>query len=167
MRPHNRSRIVAIFLVSLLLVGVVPAPAQTVEHTGIGSIQMQGSVILNGTAAATGATVFTGDSLRTGPDGSALVSMPARGSIVLAANSDISFPNAAIGAHMAVLHGGKIAFRLLPEASETTAEFGKVVLRPVIGQGVEYEVEIAADGSAVVRCLNGAVGIIEIEGANS
>lgn len=167
MRPHNRSRVIAVFFVVLLVVSVAPTPAQTIDHKEIGSIQMQGSVFLNGTAGATGATVFTGDSLRTGPDGSALVNMPGRGSIVLAANSEVTFPAAGTGSHLAVLHSGKIAFRLLPEASETTAEFGKLVLRPVIGQGVEYEIEIAADGSAIVRCLNGALGIIEIEGTNS
>jgi hypothetical protein len=167
MCPHNRSRIIAVFSVFLLLASIAPTPAQTVDHKGIGSVQIQGSVLLNGTAGVTGATVFAGDSVRTGADGSALVNLPGRGSMVVAPNSDITFPNIAIGSHFVALHKGKIAFRILPEASETTAEFGKLVLRPVIGQGVEFDIEIAGDGSAIIRCTSGSVGIIEIQGANS
>jgi hypothetical protein len=167
MRPHNRSKALVFSLVLIVLLGSLPVSSQVPDHKGIGSIQLQGAVTLNGVSAASGATVFAGDLVRTGPDGSALVSLPGRGSIVVAADSELIFPSVSIGSHFVVLHRGKVAFRLLPEASETTAEIGGLVLRPVIGQGVEFEVVIAGDGSAVVQCLSGSVGIIQIQGANS
>jgi hypothetical protein len=149
------------------LAGNIPAPAQTTDSKGIGVVQVQGSVSLDGTTAATGATIFPGDSIQTGPDGSVLVNMPGRGSLVIAANSSIIFPPVTQGSHLVALQRGKFALHILSEAAGTTAEFGKFVLRPIIGQGAEYDVEIAPDGSALVRCFTGTIGIIEAQGANS
>jgi hypothetical protein len=167
MRPHGRSGILASLFAFLLLFSIVPTPAQTPDHKGIGVIQAQGSVILNSAPATAGVTIYPGDSVRTGWDGSALVSLADRGSLVIAANSDITFLPASLGSHFVALRRGNFALRLPREAPEITAEFGKLVLRPVIGLEVEFDVEIAADGSALVRCINGAVGIMEAQGADS
>ncbi len=167
MRPHSRSGIIVVLLAPLLLFVNLPVPAQTTDSKGIGVLQVQGSVSLGGTSAATGATIYAGDSIRTGLNGTALVNLTGRGSIVMAPNSDLTFPPVSLGSHSVALHHGKFALHILPEGSGTTAELGKLVLRPLIGQGVDYEVEIEADGSAVVHCISGTVGIIEVEGANS
>jgi hypothetical protein len=167
MRPHSRSRTLACLIVFLLLFSNAPTRGQTTDYKGLGVIQAQGAVTLNGTLAATGATIYPGDSIRTGADGYALVNLPYRGSVVIAANSDLTFLPVSLGSHFMALHRGKFALRFRPEGSGTATEFGKFVFIPLIGQGVEFDVEIAADGSAKIRCLNGSVGIMESQGANS
>lgn len=165
MRLHRRSNEVCALLVFLLLFGSIQAPAQTSGPQAIGALEAEGSVSVNGTPAAAGVTIYPGDTIRTAANGAAVLTMPDRGSLVIAADSEITFFPSGRGAHFASLRRGSIGLRVLPEALETTIELGNFVLRPV--SGGTAGAEMSADGSVHVRCVAGSFGVIEMRGEQS
>jgi hypothetical protein len=147
-----------------LFLGGLRLSAQATGRQAIGSLQTRGSVSVEGIPATSEVSLYPGDTVRTGADGAGSFVMPNRGTLVIGANTEITFLSGAPGARLASLHRGNIALRLGAQESNTTIELGKFALTTEANNPASAEIDMSADGSAHVRCLGGSVGVIEVEG---
>ena len=128
----------------------------------VGALRATGDVRMNGNPISGDATIFAGDTLRTGPNGAAGVSVAGRGTLTLAAESEMAFP--ASPRFLASLRSGSAGLRALAGAFNFQLQVGGFSLVP--SPQVESAAEIVrrADGSAQISCISGSFGVIELEG---
>jgi hypothetical protein len=159
---------IALIIGSILLLESPQLLAQANAQQTIGSLQTQGFVAVGGTPVTSGLSLYAGDTIQTGADGSGSLGMQGRGTLVIGANTEIAFLSGQLGERFASLHRGSIALRLAATAPVSPLELGKFVVTNEIGVEMGAEVERSPDGTAAhVRCLNGSVGVIALEGAGS
>jgi hypothetical protein len=140
----------------------VSAAQQEKAPVAIGRLQSSGAVFVNDAAAPADTTVFERDVVRTGGDGMARLAVSERGAILIAANSKVSF--VASWRYFASLLAGKISYSAFPGAARFQLNIGQFVLTPSVDAASAADIEMAADGSAVVQATQGSMGIIALEG---
>lgn len=138
------------------------AAAPQEAKVALGRMESSGAVQVNDAPVANDTTLFEGDVVRTGGDGFARLDVKNRGTISIFPNTKLSFTGT--WRHFASLQGGKISFLAFPAASKFQINVGYYVLTPSADTSSAAEVEMAADGSAVVRATQGNIGVIALEG---
>jgi hypothetical protein len=122
-----------------------------------------GEVSLNGAAAPTQSTIFPGDVLRTGGTGSATFSMSGKGSFRIYPNTEIIFTGEP--QYAAELKLGRVAMNSLNGATGINLRAGgSVVVAVAEGEQSISNIEAPSDGSFLVSCVGGSVGVIPLQG---
>jgi len=147
---------------ALLLVSLPAVPQQA----ALGSIRATGEVVLNGSQVPQMATLFAGDTLRTGGDGNASVEFPGKGVVQVSPQSLMRFTKSV--RYIAELAYGHITSRSLREATNFQVRAGNFIVVPDPERPeMTMEMVRALDGSTRVKAVQGSVGIIELEGAQT
>jgi hypothetical protein len=129
----------------------------------LGPIAARGAVSLNGVRTSSDATVFVGDTIRTGPDGTAVLSISGKGSFRVASDSEISF--APDPRYTGELKSGTVVMGSFGGATDISLRVGNYVVAPVIQtEQSASRIERRPDASFTVACLEGSVGLIPLEG---
>jgi hypothetical protein len=142
----------------------VAADCQTAQATatqGGWNLSTRGDVTVDFERATSGSTVFAGQTIHTGRDGAALISVPQRGTIFIAPDSTAKIANknnqfvslleGTVGVNsfingIIVVGGG--AYTVVPEVTTATT----------------YEVDQGLSGSASVSCLSGSIRVTSSAG---
>ncbi len=149
-----------------LLVLLLAAGERLVAQVGqvpqaLGALRATGDVTVNGAGVSAEQTLFAGDTLKTGPGGSAGVTLTGRGVLVAAAQTEISF--AAAPRYFASLRSGTLTMRYLSGARNAQIEVSNFIVLPPGDSEGAAEVTRAADGSARVTSLAGSIGVLGLE----
>jgi hypothetical protein len=139
--------------------------AQTRAARALGSMQTVGEVYLNGMRAAGEQALFPGDTLRTGADGVAALTLPGVGVFNMEPQTEISFGT---GLYLATLKQGTVGVRSFQSGKNLDIQFGKIVMYlPSFELEAAGTVTVGADGAARVDCHAGSVGLTAIEGTEA
>ncbi|MFB3920723.1 MAG: hypothetical protein ACE145_03330 [Terriglobia bacterium] len=147
----------------------VPAQASAPgapQEGALGSVRATGEVILNGTAVPQVATFFPGDTLRTGSNGNAVLEFPGKGTITVSPQSLMRFTKST--RYVAELNYGRVTSQSLRGTTSFQTRVGNFVVVPD-PERPEMTAEIvrALDGLIRIKAVQGSVGIIELEGAQT
>lgn len=103
--------------------------------------------------------------MRTGPGGSAGLEVPYKGTILISAQTQISF-NAS--GYFSNLSEGAVSLKTTEPVTNFQIQIGQFVVIPQPEvENVAAEIERAADGSARVKALDGSVGVIDLDGVQT
>lgn len=152
-----------------LLFSVVPAhagsPPQEQEKRPLGSLSSAGEVYVNDSLVPAQSTVFAGDDVRTGTNGTATFATSGKGSFKIAPHGWLVF----VGSqqNLAELKWGTVVMSSLSGPEGINLRAGKFVIVAVTqGEQSTSKIDGATDGSVLVTCVEGSVGVLPIEGAN-
>jgi hypothetical protein len=139
-------------------------PGQEQEpRQALGSLTTLGEVFLNSAGAPAESTVFAGDVLRTSPTGTAMFTLAGNGSFRISPNTEIVF--AGEPQYAAELKLGKVVMNSLNGPMGITLRAGNsVVVAVAEGEQSTSSIEAPSDGSFLVSCLGGSVGVIPLQG---
>jgi hypothetical protein len=153
----------------LLLFFVAPAHAgsspQEQEKHPLGSLSSVGEVYVNDSLVPAQSTVFAGDEVRTGDNGTATFATSGKGSFKIAPHSWLVF----VGSqqNLAELKWGTVVMSSLSGPGGINLRAGKFVIVAVTqGEQSTSKIDGATDGSVLVTCVEGSVGVLPLEGAN-
>jgi hypothetical protein len=131
-------------------------------QTPLGSLRATGEVYLNGLRTLGEQTLFVADTLRTGPDGSAALTSPGFGLLIIPAQSEIVFR---ASPYLATLKHGSVEVRSFQAAKDLGIQFGNTVMYlPSPDVESAEAVTLREDGSARVACGLGSVGLRSVDG---
>jgi hypothetical protein len=157
--------IVASLLVSLPAVPTANAASSRQEHESLGSLTTVGTVYVNGAPAPGEVTIFAGDTVLTSDSGNATFTMSGKGSIKLSPQTHLAF--IADARYLAELTTGTVVMTSFADSTDVTLKIGNYVVAPVIQtEQSSSRIDKTANGSFVINCLDGSVGVIPVEGAN-
>lgn len=141
------------------------ASTQDQQKEPLGSLSIIGGALVNGSQPPAESTIFSGDSLRTGADGTATFTTGGKGSLKIFPASQVEFPGNP--QFMADLKAGTAVMSSQSGSTGISVRAGKsVVVAVTAGEQSTSKIEAAADGSFLITCLDGSVGVIPLEGAN-
>jgi len=152
-----------LFMTALFAANVTGA--QQPRSRPIGALQATGEVWVNDSRIAQDWTVFAGDRVRTGAGGVAAISVTGFGTLVMRPGSSVSFRNET--PFLSVLEQGSVTLRALADSSGFRIRLNNFVLAPVPPAESVAEIERGADGSFLVTCSRGTLGLIEVGGSRS
>jgi len=169
LRRPVKIRVRSVFLQLLILhfsFGLVYStayPGQEQElRQSLGSLTATGDVYLNGSAAPAESAVIAGDVLRTSSSGSAMFTLAGDGSLRIFPNSEIAFAGGP--QYAAELKLGKIVMTSLNGPMGITLRAGGTVIVAVAeGEQSTSSIEAPSDGSFIVSCLAGSVGVVPLQ----
>jgi hypothetical protein len=125
-------------------------------------MQAVGETYLNGMRAAGEQTIFPGETVRTGADGVAALTLPGVGMFNIEPQTEISFGT---GRYLATLKQGTVEIHSFQSSKILDIQFGKsVAYLPVSEVEAAVTVTVGADGAARVECHAGSAGVTAIEG---
>jgi hypothetical protein len=138
-------------------------PGQEQEpRQALGSLTTTGEVYLNSSAAPAESTVITGDALRTNSTGSAKFTLAGDGSLEISPNTEIVFAGGP--QYAAELKLGKVVMNSLNGPTGITLRTGGTVIVAVAeGEQSTSSIEAPSDGSFIVSCLAGSVGVVPLQ----
>src|SRR6266481_8234500 len=139
--------------------GYAHAVPQEQQKESLGSLSSIGEVYVNDTAAPVESTIFSGDRLRTGETGAATFAVSGKGTLKIFPRSEMVFP----GNYQftAELKSGTVVLNSISGPSGITLRVGNFVLVSSIRQqSATTRIEGAANGSFVISCLDGSVGVL-------
>ena len=161
--------IVPLGLLNLFVLVVFPSPSharrgtQEQQKRALGSLTSVGEVYVNDTAAPVESTIFRGDTLRTGEAGSATFTVSGKGMLKISPRSEVVF--AGDYQFTAELKDGTVVLSSISGPSGITLRVENFVLVSSIRQqSATTKIERGANGSFLVSCLDGSVGVLTIEG---
>ncbi len=160
-----QSRSLASFLALLLLFGTTLQASQAPERQPLGALRTTGEAYVNDSRVTAESTVFIGDTLRTGADGAARLTVSGRGSLIASSQTRIVFE--ADPRYFASLQQGSAGLRSLTGAKNFQLRVGHFTVVPDPSGEAAAEVELVADGSTRITCTAGSVGVIDLEGPQS
>jgi hypothetical protein len=157
-------RAIFIFLAAMafpLLLLAAPAAAQggspDAQRQSLGSLNSAGEVYVNETKAPSELTIFSGDTVRTGATGTAMLTSSGNNSFQIAAQSQVVF--AGDPRYFAELKMGTVSVKA--QAGGAAVRAGKSAVVPTNrNERTTATIARAADGSFVVTCSAGSVGIL-------
>jgi hypothetical protein len=148
---------------SLLL--ATPAAGQgaapDAQRESLGSLNSAGEVYVNETKAPTELTIFSGDTVRTGPTGTAMLTTSAGNSFQIPAQSQVVF--AGDPRYFAELKAGTISVKALGGAAVRAGNSAVVPTNRTDRSTIT--IQKMADGSFLVTCSTGNVGILPMNQA--
>jgi len=139
------------------------AVSQEQQRESLGSLSSIGEVYVNDSAAPVESTIFSGDRLRTGESGTATFTVSGKGTLKILPRSEVVFP----GNYQftAELKNGTVVLNSISGPSGITLRVQNFVLVSSIRQqSATTRIEGAANGSFVISCLDGSVGVLTVEG---
>ncbi|HXW61566.1 MAG TPA: hypothetical protein VEJ45_03135 [Candidatus Acidoferrales bacterium] len=156
--------VVALQLVILPTLAHVRAASQEQVKQPLGSLSAVGQVYVGSSVVPAESTIFTGDTLRTDPAATATFTMSGKGSFAIASGSQLVFAGAQ--QYVAELKSGIVVMSSESGTSGINLRTGNYVVVAVTrGEQSSATVESVADGSFVIRCSEGSVGIVPLQGA--
>jgi hypothetical protein len=139
------------------------APQQ--PGVALGSLSTFGEVFVNDAPAPLDSTIFSGDAVRTGGAGTATFTLSGKGSLKITSNTQVVFTGAP--QYVGELKSGSVVMSSLSGATGINLRTGNsVVVAVTEGEQSTSNIDMAADGSFFVSCLDGSVGVIPLQGAN-
>jgi fructose-specific component phosphotransferase system IIB-like protein len=162
-----RSILLLLFVLHLSFVPIYgaggPNAQQEEQRQALGSLSVEGDVFVNSAVTAAESTVFVGDVLRTGGTGAATFTVTDSGSLRVAPNSEIVF--AGQPQYAAELKLGKVVMNSLNAPMGITLRAGSsVVVAVAEGEQSTSSIEAPSDGSFLITCLGGSVGVVPLQG---
>jgi hypothetical protein len=142
-----------------------PAP-RAQEKQPLGSLSSIGPAYVGDSVVPASATIFTGDTLRLGDAATATFTMSGRGSLEIASRTQLVFTGSQ--QYVAELKAGTVVMSSSSGPSGINLRIGSyVVLAVTQGEQSTAKIDGAADGSFVISCAQGSVGIVPIEGSSN
>lgn len=157
-------QLLALYFLSSSSAAAYGAPRpQEHSHEALGSLDTVGEVLVNGAAAAAQSTIFAGDVLRSGGTGSATFTLSGKGSFQIYPNAEIIFTGEP--QYAAELKLGKVVMNSWNGATGINLRAGSAVVVAVAeGEQSISNIEAPSDGSFLVTCVGGSVGVIPLQG---
>ena len=152
------------FLVSILLStsGHARAQSQTQQKESLGSLSSVGEVFVNDSPAPVESTIFTGDRLRTGETGTATFTVSGKGTLKILPRSEVVFPG--LYQFTAEWKSGTAVLSSIGGPTGLTVRVEDFVLVPSFReQSATTKVETVANGSVLISCLAGSVGVLTLD----
>lgn len=152
---------------ALLIVFSIPACAsgwqQDQSKEKLGSLTSLGEVYLNDAPTAVMSAVSSGDKIRTGETGEATLTVAGKGTLKIRPLSEVVLPGS--DQYIAELQKGTVLLNSVPDSDGLILRIGNyVVVSSVRSLATALRVTRAEDGSFLVYCLDGKVGILTMEG---
>lgn len=142
--------------------GQVASPDQ--QRQSLGSLNSSGEVFVNGSRAPSELTIFPGDAVRTGETGTAILTTSGNNSFQIPRQSQVVF--AGDPHYFAELESGAISVKSLEGTSGAVVRAGNFAVVPTNrNERTTATIEKLADGSFVVTCSAGNVGVIPLQQA--
>src|SRR5882762_5125863 len=169
---QRRRTTISIGLVPLLVALIVLLPAwgraqvlpQEKEREPLGSLTSIGEAYVNDSPAPAEITIFSGDRVRTGESGSATFNMSGKGSLKLSPRSQVLFSGKY--EYTAELEAGAVFMNSVSGPNGLTLRIGNDVVVPSIKErSALAAIDRAPDGSFLVACSDGAVGVLALRGS--
>ena len=154
----------AIAFQSLLLVTSAHAQAASADpqRQSIGSLNTMGEVYVNETRAPSELAIFPGDAVRTGETGMATLTTIGKGSFQISRRSQVVF--SANPQYLAELKLGTISLKSAGGTGLGVVRAGNfVVVQTNRGEQTAAVIEGAADGSFLITCSAGNMGVIPMQ----
>jgi hypothetical protein len=141
--------------------GQVASPDQ---RQSLGSLNSSGEVFVNESRAPSEVTIFPGDAVRTGETGTAILTTTGNNSFQISRQSQVVF--AGDPHYFAELESGGISVKSLEGTSGAVVRAGNFAVVPTNrNERTTATIEKLADGSFVVTCSAGNVGVIPLQQA--
>ena len=141
------------------------AASQDQQKQVLGSLSSVGEVYVNDSRAPAESTIFSGDALRTGAAGTATFVTSGKGSFKIASLSRIVFTGNL--QFVAELKSGTVVMSSLSGPTGINLRAGNFAIVAVTqGDQSTSKIETAADGSFLVTCVEGSVGVLPLDGPN-
>jgi hypothetical protein len=135
------------------------------ERDPLGSLTSVGEVFVNDSAAPAEITIFSGDKVRTGESSSATFNMSGKGSLKISSRSEVVFSGKY--EYTAELETGAVVMSSVSGPNGFTMRIGKHVVVPSTRERTaSASIEKAPDGSFVVNCSDGAMGVLALQGSS-
>src|SRR6267142_3592579 len=135
------------------------------EKEPLGSLTSIGEVYVNDSPAPAEITIFSGDRARTGESGSATFNMSGKGQLKLSPRSQVLFSGKY--EYTAVLEAGAVVMNSVSGPNGFTLRIGNDVLVPPIKERTALaSIDRAPDGSFLVACSDGAIGVLTLKGTS-
>ena len=133
------------------------------EKQPLGSLSSVGQVYVGNAAVPAESTIFTDDTLRTDPMATATFTISGKGSFEIASRSQLVFTGSQ--QYVAELRSGTVVMSSMGGASGISLRIGNFVVVAVTqGEQATAKIDSASDGSFVISCSEGSVGIVPLEG---
>jgi len=170
---QTRTPILSPRLIQLLVLLLFLFPAlsrarsvsQEKEREPLGSLTRVGEVYVNDSPAPAEITIFSGDRVRTGDSGSATFNMSGKGSLKISPRSQVLFSGKY--EYTAELEAGAVALNSINGPNGLTLRIGSDVVVPSTKeQSASSTIDRAPDGSFLVSCSNGSVGVLTLKGTS-
>ena len=139
------------------------AASQEQAKQPLGSLSAVGQVYVGNSVVPAESTIFTGDTLRTDPTATATFTISGKGSFAIASSSQLVF--AGTQQYVAELKSGIVVMSSESGPSGVNLRTGGYVVVAVTrGEQSTSKIESAADGSFVISCSEGSVGVVPLQG---
>lgn len=149
------------FLATALAQGqAVPPDAQ---RQALGSLMTGGEVYVNESRAPSELTIFPGDTVRTSETGTAMLTTETKGSYQISTDSQVVFSGDP--RYLAELKSGTISVQSTTVGKAVVRAGDFVVVPTVLNSQTVEKIERMADGSFLVTCSLGSIGIVTVQGA--
>ena len=136
---------------------------QEQQRQALGSLSTVGEVYVNDTVAPSDSPIFAGDVFRSAGTGSATFTWSEKGSLQIYPNTEIVFTGEP--QYAAELKFGRVVMNSWRGATGTNLRAGNsVVLAVAEGEQSVSNIEAPSDGSFLVTCEAGSVGVIPLQG---
>jgi hypothetical protein len=136
---------------------------QEQQRQALGSLTTVGEVYVNDTVAPSDSPIFAGDALRSAGTGSATFTWSEKGSLQIYPNTEIVFTGEP--QYAAELKFGRVVMNSWYGATGLNVRAGNsVVLAVAEGEQSVSNIEAPSDGSFLVTCEAGSVGVIPLQG---
>jgi hypothetical protein len=154
------------FLFLVLYALPIPGYGHTVRQEQpkepLGSLSGVGEVYVNEAPAPADATIFAGDRVRTGETGTAIFTIGGKGTLKISPQSQVLFS----GNYQftAELEAGTVILNSIYGPSGVVLRIGNFVVVSSSRQlSATSRIDRAKDGSFIVSCLDGGVGVLTLE----
>jgi hypothetical protein len=156
--------LVAAFFLSPSLSRAQVAPPEK-ERDPLGSLTSVGEVFVNDALGPAEITIFSGDKVRTGESGSATFNMSGKGSLKISPRSEVVFSGKY--EYTAEFVAGAVLMNSVRGPNGFTMRIGNDVVVPSFKERTaSASIEKAPDGSFVVKCSDGAIGVLALQGSS-
>jgi hypothetical protein len=154
-------QLLALYQISSLAYGA----AQEQQRQALGSLTTVGEVHVNNAVAPSDAPIFAGDVLRSAGTGSATLTWSGQGSLQIYPNTELAF--AGEPQYAAELKFGRVVMNSWRGATGMNLRAGNsVVVAVAEGEQSVSNIEAPSDGSFLITCEAGSVGVIPLQGGN-
>ena len=170
---QTRSRVLSLGITQLLVAALLLSPllsrAQVAppekERDPLGSLTSVGEVFVNDARGPAEITIFSGDKVRTGESGSATFNMSGKGSLKISPRSEVVFSGKY--EYTAEFVAGAVLMNSVRGPNGFTMRIGNDVVVPSFKERTaSASIEKALDGSFLVKCSDGAMGVLALQGSS-
>jgi hypothetical protein len=156
--------LLASFLLLLPLLSRAGPLPQENEKEPLGSLTTFGEVYVNDLLAPAETTIFPGDRVRTAESGLATFNMSGKSSLKLSPHTEVIFSGKY--EYTAELGAGSVILNSVPGIGVFTLRIGSDVVVPSSKEQTALaEIDKAPNGSFLVKCSDGALGVLALQGS--